>query len=35
LTTAMVPFTTKAAPYYNSHWRCHYQQEIDATIAAS
>jgi hypothetical protein len=25
----MVPFLTKAAPYYNSHWRCHNQQEID------
>jgi hypothetical protein len=31
----MVPFTTKVAPFYNSQWRCQYQQEIDATIAAS
>jgi hypothetical protein len=30
-----VPFTPKVAPFYNSQWRCQYQQQIDATIAAS
>jgi hypothetical protein len=33
LATAIVPFTAKKN-FYNSHWRCHYQQVIDAPSRA-